>query len=116
MKFLTVMILCLFSLSGYSEAKKYIDCQQFLGFKPDARVGWFIGTISALRMAASLHEGREASSCVGNWFFEDPEKRQAQMEKIYAQNLEKSPTILLMFQLNQACGVFDMHPEEVKGS
>lgn len=66
---------------------------------------WYIGSITTLGHVVAL-ESSEKAKCVWDWYFDAPERREAQMDKSFTQYPDHAPSSIVIALLRRDCGVF----------
>lgn len=82
-----------------------------LKLSEEQRRWWYAGAVTTVGHMVFLYD-EEKAQCVWNWYFNDPERRNAQLLKSFQKYPDHTPSGVILALLKRECG--DLLPASAK--
>jgi len=80
-----------------------IKSSEFLKLSKGQQHWWYNGAYTALGHLVLLHD-KKKGKCIWNWFYNDPDRRKAQLIKSFKLYPNYTPTSIVIGLLRKECG------------
>lgn len=106
MKKAMLFIAMLASIHSQSATASYITNKDFAAFTEEQKHWWYSGTFTNLGHVAAIHDGQKMADCIWRWYFDNIDRRKAQLEKSYVKYPEHTPSAVIISLLKRDCDAF----------